>query len=273
VGESRRTERWRVDDEDVYDARWPSGQTIAKLTTRRQRGHELDAWRPAATAGTVGSGSSRPEQSAHDRRRCAATSMRPNSESGRGALHIVTDPRIPVDGAWLNCLDQPTQSGQSTNSLDVVAGAPAPRYAFFGQDSSGGSGPSSRAGDDHDRLATLCVYTWTPSSSLSNVHFAIRKDSAGSADVYLEQALSGYDLGLDRQGDRQLRDPLRRRRTGIARSCPGIRQPIDRCDDDCDRHRGTRRPHRRQRRLWRYASRSRPRLASPLTTRSTSARA
>jgi hypothetical protein len=59
--------------------------------------------------------------------------------------------------------------------------------AFFGQDQSGGSAAELSGGITPDQAWQRYVFSWTPSASVSSpVHFAVRRDTMGTSEVYLD---------------------------------------------------------------------------------------
>jgi len=108
--------------------------------------------------------------------------------SGRGRLHITTDAVNTVDGAWLNVSGATYQSGHVYKvAFDAQVQAGVSVRVFFGQDASGGNNAELSGGITGDGAWHRYSFTWTPSASVSTlVHFAIRRDTAGTADAYLD---------------------------------------------------------------------------------------
>jgi RHS repeat-associated protein len=111
--------------------------------------------------------------------------------SGRGRLHFTTASGAGNDGVVLDLSGPTYQSGHAYKvAFDVSATSGAALHALLGDDEGGGSFGELTTGLTGDGTWHRVSFAWTPTTTISShVHFALRKDSAGTADVYLDNVV------------------------------------------------------------------------------------
>jgi len=184
----------------IYDPAMHAVRTIANYDTAGNAGMTLDAFETgtdgwsSASSGFFTTSPATAIGLDEDSQGNQYTTVAP--VSGRGRLGLTTHATNTVDGAWLDLspATQPVtyQSGHVYKVAFDVVGAQAGTAlrAFLGQDASGGSYAELGGGIATTTSWQRLTFSWTPSTSLSsNVHFAVRKDTAGQAIVYLDNVV------------------------------------------------------------------------------------
>jgi RHS repeat-associated protein len=120
-------------------------------------------------------------------------------KSGAGRLRLTTHASNGFNGGWWDLSGQIFQAGRPYHlHADLVAWSGNTLQAFFGVDASGASYGSSGAIATTGTWQTIDI-DWTPTSTVSsNVHFALRKDTAGAINAYLDNVQVWDTLYPDR---------------------------------------------------------------------------
>jgi RHS repeat-associated protein len=111
--------------------------------------------------------------------------------SGRGRLHFTTAAGSGNDGVVFDLSGPTFQAGHAYKvAFDMSATSGAALHALLGDDEAGGSFGELTSGLTGDGAWHRYSFAWTPSSSISShAHFVVRKDTAGAADVYLDNVV------------------------------------------------------------------------------------
>jgi RHS repeat-associated protein len=113
--------------------------------------------------------------------------------SGRGRLHVTTSASSGTDGAWWDLSGPATfKSGHVyTVAFDARTSAGVSLRAFLGRDAAGGNNAELSGGITGDGSWHRYVFAWTPSTDVTttDVHFAVRRDASGTAEVYLDNVV------------------------------------------------------------------------------------
>jgi RHS repeat-associated protein len=198
----------------LYDGAGRAVQTIANYDTTGNAGMVIEAveagesaevgtsglWKNTTTTVFVGSA---PTTLTTDSDAAGNAYHTVAPASGRGRLHVTTSASGGTSGTWFDLSGPTFQSGHVYKAaFDVMASAAGLQLtAYLGQDQSSGS---------YSPLAITSATTWerktvswTAGSSLSTpIHFALVKNTAGTAELYLDNlvvwdATSGWsDKGI-----------------------------------------------------------------------------
>jgi RHS repeat-associated protein len=111
--------------------------------------------------------------------------------SGRGRIHFTTVSGTGGSGAVLDLSGPYYQAGHVYKvAFDVLSTSGAALHALLGDDEAGGSYGELSSGLTGDGLWHRKSFSWTPSATVfAPVHFAVRKDTSGAADVYLDNVV------------------------------------------------------------------------------------